>query len=675
MDVRCTEPDSYTIKVATGDLITAGTISNIYIVLVGVNGETPKHKLDNWGKDFILGAVDVYSVDCQRDIGDILCVRLYKEDCFASDSWFCKYVAVTSPGGDTYLFPCYQWLSGTTTLEIPEGKGRILVGDVHPVTRQQRENELDSRRSAYRWHQYSKGVPYSIHVEKVQDLPPNDQLSATKTAGLLTTGTLSELEIKLKGLSDCQESWKNLTEMQKVFYLMKTKNSDFISEKWQLDSFFGYQYLNGPNPTQIRKCTKIPDNFPVNDEMVAATLTPSNLNHELQNGNLFMANYKILQGIPANTINGKLQYIAAPLCLLWKSPKNQILPIAIQLAQTPGEDVPIFLPSDSEWDWTLAKMWVRNADFQVHEAITRFLCVHLIAEVFSISTSRQLPMGHPVHKISSSGSIGLKLLAEKAMENLTYNSLCLPANFKHRGLDSIPNYFYHDDGMKIWCAIEGFVSHIVHYYYKNEEVVLKDPELQAWVAEIYRKGFLENKNSGVPSSLKTRSELTRYLTMIIYSCSAKHAAVNSSQFDFYSWMPNAPTSMRKPPPTEKGTATLQSILETLPQVNTTAKAMSLAWFLSKGLQDLVSTCMQRNEKHVVPCLCCIISLQTLISRRAHHFIICLQHIYCICLYADIADPHHVPAEGCHILYKLHQWYFCLYADNADLPPVKQMLVA
>lgn len=47
---------------------------------------------------------------------------------------------------------------------------------------------------------------------------------------------------------------------------------EYVAEHWREDCFFGYQYLNGLNPGLIRRCTKVPDKFPVTDEMVAPFL-------------------------------------------------------------------------------------------------------------------------------------------------------------------------------------------------------------------------------------------------------------------------------------------------------------------------------------------------------------------------------------------------------------------
>uniref|UniRef100_A0A8C5M7T9 Uncharacterized protein n=1 Tax=Leptobrachium leishanense TaxID=445787 RepID=A0A8C5M7T9_9ANUR len=536
-------------------------------------------------KIYLVLQVDVYTVNVTVDIGDILSVRLYKEYHLASDDWFCKYVAVTSPGGETYRFPCYQWLIG-------EYLNKVLLCCVSGLMR---VLALSSR-----WRCYGDGMPHCVDVENISDLQLKDRYSNYSAAKMYLSDTATYV--------CCEYNARRSV----ICYILLRQVESY---RWKEDAFFGYQFLNGVNPVKIRKCFQTPENFPVDDEMVASSLgTSTSLQNEIQKGKVFFTDYKILQGLQTNTINGQKQYLAAPLCLLWKNPQDDIVPIAIQLGQTPGEDNPIFLPSDSEWDWTLAKMWVRNAEFHVHEDISHLLYTHQFAEVFYVATTRQLPMGHPVHKllihhfhytlfinvlgrqalispgglfeqISSIGHEGAVMLIRRAMEELTYTSLCLPEDIASRAVESIPNYYYREDGMKIWLAIERFVSDIVHYYYEDDHTVSEDPELQAWVEEIYKEGFLENVKSGIPSSMETRVSLICYLTMVIFSCSVKHAAVNNGQFDFCTFMPNTPPSMRKPPPTDKGTTTFQSILETLPQINTTTRTIRAGRVLSNEPVD------------------------------------------------------------------------------------------
>lgn len=48
-------------------------------------------------------------------------------------------------------------------------------------------------------------------------------------------------------------------------------------------------------------------------------------------------------------------------------------------------------------------------------------------------------------------------MVQKAMQDLTYASLCFPEAIKARGMDStedIPYYFYRDDGLLVWEAIK-----------------------------------------------------------------------------------------------------------------------------------------------------------------------------------------------------------------------------
>ncbi|XP_069072574.1 hydroperoxide isomerase ALOXE3-like isoform X2 [Pleurodeles waltl] len=609
----------YKVKVTTGSFLLSGTCDCISVTLVGLQAQGTKSALDKCGTALLPGATDVYNIHEKHDLGDIQLIRLHKEpfSFFPEDSWFCCQVTVESPKGKIYHFPCYRWIEGYITVELPEGTATLASADVHnPLLLKQRENELKEKREIYKWKVYHKAFPRCIDVGDVTELDSNIKYSITKQLNFALTKSTSVLEIKLKGFFGRQESWKSLEDLRKVFWTHKTATSEYVSQHWKEDAFFGYQFLNGVDPMMIRKCNKIPDNFPVTDSMVASILGPkTNLTAELERGKIFLVDYKILEGIPGNILNGHKQYLAAPLCLLYLSPKDEMIPLAIQINQTPGPENPIFLPSDNEWDWLLAKMWVRSSNFSTHQALTHFLRTHVFAEVFCIATLRQLPMSHPLYKLliphhrytlqinalarerligpggsfdqnTAIGVAGLAEVISRDMQSVTYTSICIPDNLKSREVESLPNFYYRDDGLKIWSAINSYVSGIVDFYYKSDESIQKDQELQAWVREIFKEGFLERESSGVPSYLQTRPELIKYLTMIIFTSSAQHAAVNSGQFDFLGWMPNSPSSMRKPPPKTKGRATLESVLEILPEVGTTASSMVTVRLLSTEPGDM-----------------------------------------------------------------------------------------
>lgn len=52
----------------------------------------------------------------------------------------------------------------------------------------------------------------------------------------------------------------------------------------------------------------------------------------LQAGNIYIVDYEVLDGITPNSTDPcTLQYLAAPICLLYKNAHNKIMPIAIQV--------------------------------------------------------------------------------------------------------------------------------------------------------------------------------------------------------------------------------------------------------------------------------------------------------------------------------------------------------
>nr|XP_033778974.1 hydroperoxide isomerase ALOXE3 [Geotrypetes seraphini] len=606
----------YRLTVTTGSFRTAETFHSICLTLVGSRGESKKHPLENEGKGFLPGTVNHFQLSTDEDLGAILLIRLHKEpySFFPEDSWYCSSVSVESPDHRTYTFPCYRWMEEYGIESFRDGKAKKVTDDTDIVLLEHRCSELKHRQEIYRWKDFQPGFPRCINIDSMKTFDAKYSLLKLAPPRLLTK--YPNVQAKLKAFSKVQENWKSLKELRRAFSFSYTPASEYVSQHWKEDAFFGYQFLNGANPNLIQKCNTIPTNFPVMEEMVAASLGKStSLKDELMKGNIFLVDYKILDGIPGNVIKGCQQYIAAPLCLLYNTPQHQLIPIAIQLTQIPGPRSPIFLPSDSEWDWTLAKIWVRSADFHVHQLYSHALCTHFMGEVFCVSTIRQLPMCHPLYKllvphmqnnlqiniqarskiigaggifdqVIATGGPGLPLLVKRCLETLTYSSLCLPEDIQARGMEALPNYYFRDDGLEIWDAIESFVSSIVNLYYRNDCSVQRDSELQAWVAEIFQEGLLGRASSGFPSLLHTCTDLKKFLTMVLFTCSARHAAMHSGQIDFFSWLPNGPASMRNPPPITKGAAVLRSILETLPEVNSTCATLTVLWILNREPEDL-----------------------------------------------------------------------------------------
>ncbi|MED6265258.1 hypothetical protein CHARACLAT_023515 [Characodon lateralis] len=178
-------------------------------------------------------------------------------------------------------------------------------------------------------------------------------------------------------------------------------------------------------------------------------------------------------------------------------------------------------------------------------------------------------------------------ILRRSLSSITYSSLCIPDDIAERGMKDIPNFFYRDDGLRLWDILHSFVEGILKNYYKSDCDVERDPELQKWIGDIFEHGFLSRAKSGIPQRFSTVKELVKFATMVIFTGSVQHAAVNSGQFDFGGWMPNLPSSLRCPPPTKKNETTEDTILSALPDISTTLKALDMLYLLTRKFSDFV----------------------------------------------------------------------------------------
>uniref|UniRef100_W5K0Z1 Lipoxygenase domain-containing protein n=1 Tax=Astyanax mexicanus TaxID=7994 RepID=W5K0Z1_ASTMX len=328
-------------------------LNRIYIKLIGKIGSSGRHEIKTltglWA-----GSVSFLV----SDSGFVLALGLVDDD------WFCSKIIVTTPEGVSMLFPCHRWMNSNKRLSLRDAVGSS-------------KSHVLCMHVSYRWGIYAEGLPHIVNAESPTVLPPEVRFSFTKKKEFLFTLVIA------------------------LFNIFMPVLTEYVEKNWMRDDFFGYQFLNGLNPTMIKRCSELPENFPVTNDMVKSSLPEKStleMEIELKRGrNIFLCDYKRLNGLQGNEINKKKQYLSAPLCLLFSTPENKLTPIAIQNISDPSRN-PIFLPSENEKDWLLAKIFVRGAEFNEHELNFHLLRTHLLGEVFTMAVMRNLPSCHPLFK-------------------------------------------------------------------------------------------------------------------------------------------------------------------------------------------------------------------------------------------------------------------------------------
>nr|XP_060630271.1 polyunsaturated fatty acid 5-lipoxygenase isoform X1 [Anolis sagrei ordinatus] len=593
---------SYSVTVATGSQWFAGTDDYIYLSLVGSARTSERHLLDKpFYNDFERSAIDTYDVSVAEELGDIQLIKIEKRKYWFPDDWYLKYITVKTPNGDYLEFPCYRWITDEKEVVLRDGQAKLFGDDKTHILKNHRRKELEERQKLYRWAEWHPGFPLNIDAKSHKELPRNIQFDSEKGVDFILNYTKAMENLCVNRFMHMfQSSWSDFADFEKIFVRISNTISEYVMQHWQEDFMFGYQFLNGCNPVLIRKCSELPKKFPVTTEMVECSLERNlTLEEEMKQGNIFIVDYELLDGVEVNKTDPcTVQYLAAPICLLYRNLEKKIVPIAIQINQEPNPENPIFLPSDAKYDWLLAKIWVRSSDFHIHQTVTHLLRTHLVSEVFAVAVFRQLPAVHPLFKLLIPHVRFTIAINTKAREQLICEYGLFDKARQMESYEDIPYYYYRDDGIKVWDAIKSFVTDVVDIYYKTDEMVCEDVELQAFVKDIYVYGMRGNKSSGFPKTIKTREKLSEYLTVVVFTTSAQHAAVNFGQYDWCSWIPNAPPTMRCPPPTEKGSATIEYIIASLPDRGRSCWHLGAVWALSQFQENEVFLGMYPDEHFI-----------------------------------------------------------------------------
>lgn len=420
---------------------------------------------------------------------------------------------------------------------------------------------------------------------------------------------------------------------------------------WKTEDEFARQTLSGINPMVIRCLQSFPPSGHLDEQIYGSQqseITPEHIlksldgisvEEAIESNRLFILDY----------YDGYMPYVAlvnqlptskayATRSLFFLADTGTLKPVAIELC-LPRTSVglgsrqvytPDYSGEDVGWLWQLAKAHVRANDSGYHQLVSHWLRTHAVVEPFIISAHRHLSKLHPLHKLLiphfrntmeinrsarqslitaggiieqcfTSGKYSMEISA-KAYMDWRFNEQGLPADLLKRGMAVrdptdevngvklvIEDYPYAVDGLEIWAALKCWVSDYTSLYYKDDQSVESDREVQAWWKEIVEVGHGDKKREeGGWYEMKSVEDVKEGITTLIWIASAHHAAVNFGQYGYAGFMPNHPSTTRKLIPEKGSTQYLDFLrdpeayfLKTVSDPKTSATTMAVLELLSK----------------------------------------------------------------------------------------------
>ncbi len=470
----------------------------------------------------------------------------------------------------------------------------------------ERERMLFAQQQEYTWVHAPGQPPYCKGV------PPGEEFTAIKTARMAidvaesVADMLLATTVRLFKHNDTVDSFKRYYPIRAVPEIAKT---------WATDEEFARQRLNGINPILIKLATEIPEKFPVTDEIIKGLIPETtSLNTLLAQKRLFLQDYQILDGL--EPMLGR--FCVAPVCLFWVDDTGKLMPLAIQLGQTIADAKTIFTPKDEHWTWLMARTFVQSADATYHEVAAHLTRTHLIMQTFWVAACRTLPPQHPLHallkphftgtiqinyearntmiapggpidQVISIGAEGSLTLIGLEYEQWTFNGSNPVVDLENRGVlsaDVLPGYYYRDDALLLYNAINNFVRDLLRVYYEDDEQVRQDTEVQAWARELASEDG--GRVKGLPltdGAIATFDQLQLIVAQTIFCCSVEHAAVNNGQYSQFGWIPNTPGAMYLPPPTDHAALDEANFVYALPDAFAVGEQLTMVHLLSQRTQS------------------------------------------------------------------------------------------
>lgn len=456
---------------------------------------------------------------------------------------------------------------------------------------------------------------YTVLVKKYDSLPVNVVVDTADRAaidlvGRTLMGIVSQLQTLRKDLFATIESelkrqhrWigeigqrGGLAEYDQMWGTIPIPK---VAQEVDSDEFFGYARVAGPNPVLIEKLTRLPSELSLDGDRFSRSAGET-FEDAYADGRVFILNYAALGSMAKEDATFKLLtgdgYNTAPIALFVLPRGGSVMrPVLIQIGQESGSSPVFYAPAPGDddtsayWGWRMAKTVVQTADFNYHEMFSHLAHTHLVSEGFCVAMHRTIPRGHPLRELLEphfEGALFINAVAASIiMGPYTFGDIILapamadiatevgtkrgewnftekmpPRDFQARGVDDPRlEYPYRDDALLIWNEILGWVGDYLAVYYVDDEAVRLDTDLDAWVNEVQR----EAKISGFDRP-QTRADLVQSISMVIFTASAQHAAVNYLQRDEMTYSAYYSGTLKSLPDKPDGTYTEDDWVNMLP---------------------------------------------------------------------------------------------------------------
>ena len=423
------------------------------------------------------------------------------------------------------------------------------------------------------------------------------------------------------------------------------------------DWFFGYLQIAGFNTTNLRGMvleaipgsktvvlSELQQKFPISDKILQSVLADASVSlaDAVRHNRLYVCDFSAFEGATSDALMGEQRYLCAPIALFYWNPtppagyppgtEGVLQPIAIQLAQRFDADTaPIFTPNDAAeandpngLKWSIAKYIVNAVSAMQHETIAHLGDCHLTIEPMVVAAHRQLAEQHPLlklliphfrftininddalHSLIIPGgvvatNVGPSIESTRALLANAHSAWRWDENnpdqvFQLRGVDKLPVFPFRDDTKLLWQATREFVSRYLRSYYRDDQDVVDDTELQGFINELVSpayanfKGLNGLKPTGEPrwaQRLDSLDYLVELIAQIIYTAGPQHASVNYAQYPLMSYMPGVAGTIYSAPPTRQTMLnSAQQCLAWYPPLDVSLYTFSFEFLLSSVQYD------------------------------------------------------------------------------------------